>query len=110
MKKFLTTSGGYITAADQATAAALAAEYGMGEIAGAEDAPAKTKPVVRTGNFAVWNDITQFASMVGTLAACASHQYDYPQDGDVVFFGSGKPEKLNPAELRQVKSRLRDAE
>jgi len=110
MKRFLTTSGGYITATDEATAAALAAEYGMGKIAGVEAAPAKTKPVVRAGNFAVWDNISQAASTVGTLAACVAHQYDYPQDGDVVFFGSGKPEKLNTAELRQVKSWLRDAE
>lgn len=110
MKKFLTSSGGYITAADQASAEALAAEYGMGEIAGVEAAPAKTKPVIRTGNFAVWDDITQSASTVGTLAACVSHHYDYPNDGEVVFFGSGKPEKLNQAERKQVKSWLRDAE
>lgn len=110
MKRFLTESGGYITAANQAAAAALAAEYGMGEISGVEAAPEKTKPVVRTGNFAVWDDITQSASTVGTLAACVSHHYDYPNDGEVVFFGSGKPEKLNQAERKQVKSWLRDAE
>lgn len=82
----------------------------MGKIAGVEAAPAKTKPVVRAGNFAVWDNISQSASIVGTLAACVAHQYDYPQDGDVVFFGSGEPEELNTAELRQVKSWLRDAE
>lgn len=111
MPRYLTTSGGYITAADQATAEALAAEYGMGSISGVEAEPAKTKPVVRAGNFAVWDNISQSASIVGTLAACAAHNYDHPHhDGEVVFFGSGKPEKLNQAERKQVKTWLRDAE
>ena len=110
MKRVLTTSGGYITAADESAAANLAAEYGMGEISGAGKAPEKTKPVIRTGNFAVWDNISQSASMVGTLASCASHQHDYPRDGEIVFFGSGKPEKLNTAERKQVNAWLRDAE
>lgn len=110
MPRYLTTTGGHITAADKSAAAALAAEYGMGEIAGVESVPAKTKPVIRSGQFAVWDDTAKSARVLGTLATCAGHKYDYPGDGEIVFFGSGKPEPLNQAERKQVRSWLQDAE
>lgn len=44
--RFKTTGGQFVTAATRAEAAALAAQYGFGEIAGAAPAPAKpTRPM-----------------------------------------------------------------
>lgn len=41
--RFQTTGGQFVSAATKAEAAALAAQYGFGEIAGAAPAPAKVK-------------------------------------------------------------------
>lgn len=55
--RFQTTGGQFVTAATKAEAAALAAQYGLGEIAGAAPAPAKAPAKLRA--IGVWDDLTQ---------------------------------------------------
>lgn len=55
--RYQTTSGQFVSAATKAEAAALAAQYGFGEIAGA--APATAKAPVKLRAIGVWDDLTQ---------------------------------------------------
>lgn len=54
--RFKTTGGQFVTAATRAEAAALAAQYGFGEIAGAAAAPAKAAALRPIG---LWDDQSQ---------------------------------------------------
>ena len=102
------SSGGAITADSLASACALAAQYGMGEITSSMDEPKRAPVKIRTGKFAAWCDLRQSAVTVGTLAEAAQAAYD-DMDLSVVFYDNG-PKKLNRAESAAVKKMMGDAE
>jgi hypothetical protein len=108
--RFRTSNGGAVTAASLEAAKLLAAQYGMGDIVGpADPLPAKSPAKIRDGKFAAWCNLRQAAITVGTLASAARAAYD-DMDLDVVYFGNGRPEKLNAAEKRAVRQMMEDAE
>jgi hypothetical protein len=101
--RFQTTSGGYVTAANKTEAAAMAALYGMGEIACAVAAPKAAKAAVREGRvFGCWDAPVA----IHTAAAAA-----YRGDGMVMFWGGEfAPHPLNSAELALVRRMIEEAE
>lgn len=70
--RFQTTGGQFVTAATRAEAAALAAQYGFGEIAGAVAAPAKAAALRPVG---LWDDQSQ-SWVFGPSAAYSSMSED----------------------------------
>lgn len=107
--RFQTSNGGFITADNMDAAIALAAQFGMGDIVGSVDEPKKQPAKIRSGKFAAWDNLTQSAAVIGSIWSAASACYS-DHNLDVVFFGNGKPEKLNPAEKSAVRNAMRSAE
>lgn len=72
MKRFLTESGGIITAADDEAAEIIAAEYGMGEIVGLapEQKPRKRKINGKLRPIGIWCEATK------TWDVLPTHDYE----------------------------------
>lgn len=110
MKKFTTNLGRTITAENLESAKDLAAKYNMGQITGPAVTVAAKKPSqIRKGNFAAWCDLRQAAIETGSLATASYAVYE-DSELEVVFFGNGRPEKLNSAEKAAVRKFFREAE
>jgi len=107
--RFETDLGKFVSAESRDEAAALAAQYGMGTVI-RQCPDLKREPAkVRGGMFAAWCNLRQEAVVVGSLACAANAVYD-DMELVVVYYGSGKPEKLNRAESAVVKRLFSEGE
>lgn len=109
--KFKTTGGQHVSAATKAEAAALAAQYGFGEIAEIVAEPKKAGPAVREGAvFGAWDGGTQawMDDEPATLAQAA--KYHDPDEDVIVAFRMGDycPKPLNAAEKAALKLILKE--
>ena len=105
MATFQTTTGRTVTAATREAAAALAAQYGMGELVASVSRPRR-----QTGVFVLMDDLTQSEVARGSLEQVAQAWYEDEAQSPVLMVVTSRGTRpANTSELRRLAQMMEDA-